>query len=196
MKPIRSKHHEEKRRKKNQKIMGVVLIIVMFGSIFSVIVFNLGTRNSPRTQNTNTITSYNGFEFTNQNGVWIVNIGNFNFIFRYNPNQVKEIEGQVNFLNNYYNKPLYIYSENQGATSEISTNIGPFTERIQFACFEDKECDKNLPLKTCEYNFIIIEENNETSLTQQGGCVFIQGPSQDLVRISDEFLFKILGIRQ
>ena len=192
MKPIRSKHHEEKRRKKNQKIMGIVLIIVMFGSVFSVIVFTLGTKDT----NATNIMYYNGFEFTNQNGVWIVNIGNFNFIFRYNPNQVKEIEGQVNLLNNYYNKPLYIYSENQGATSEISVNIGPFTERIQFACFEDKECDENLPLKTCEYNFIIIEENNETSLTQQGGCVFIQGPSQDLVRISDEFLFKILGIRQ
>ena len=35
--------------------------------------------------------NYNGFEFVEQNGFWFTNIENFQFIFRYNPEQVEKI---------------------------------------------------------------------------------------------------------
>ncbi len=189
MRSLKTKGSEAKRQKKNQIIIGVILIIVMFGSVFAVIVGSFGSQENP-----NKI-DYNGFEFVRQSNFWILEIGDFDFIFKYNPNEIQEIETEVKLLNNYYNKPLYISSENSGATSEIVSNINQVVLRMQNACFNESACEEDLPLKTCENNFIIIEEKNETNIIQDNNCVFIQGPSENLTMISDEFLLHILGVR-
>ena len=100
-----------------------------------------------------------------------------------------------NFLNNYAGKPLYISSKDAGATSEIASNLKQIALRMQPACFNESDCGQDIPSKTCEDNFIIIEEKNQTNIIQEENCVFIQGPQENLTQISDEFLFNILGIR-
>ena len=161
----------------------------MFGSVFGVIVGSLGDRES-----SNKVV-YNGFEFIKQSNFWILEIGDFEFVFTYNPNEVQEIETEVNFLNNYAGKPLYISSEDSRATSEIASNLKQIALRMQPACFNKSDCGQDIPSKTCEDNFIIIEEKNQTNIIQEENCVFIQGPKENLTQISDEFLFNILGIR-
>jgi len=188
MKRLKSKGSEAKKQKKNQTIIGVILIIVMFGSVFGIFFGSWGGRESSKVD-------YNGFEFIKENNFWTLKIGDFNFIFTYNPNEVQEIETEVKYLNNYYNKPLYISSENSEATYEIFSNLNPVVLRIQNACLNESDCEEDLPIKTCENNFIIIEEKNQTNIIQDNNCVFIQGPQENLTQISDEFLFNILGIR-
>lgn len=186
MRKISSKNSEKKKHLKNQRILGIILIIVMFGSVFGIVVNSLGSQNVE--------IEYNGFNFVNQNGLWNVQIGNLVFLFRYNPNQVKEIYSQVNFLNKYSNKPLYIYSESSLARLEITNNLGQISSSLENACFEN--CVEGEIVKTCEDNFIIIKEGSESSIRQQENCVFIEGTESELVKNTDEFLFKILGIRQ
>ena len=185
MRKIGSKYQEEKRRKRNQLILGFILIFVMF---FSVIGYSFQGIVNEDVEEFN----YNGFEFTEQNGFWILNQNNINFIFRYNPNEVPKINSELKNLNNYNGKPLYISSESIEAESEIYTNLFQSVERIQNACLE--ECDENLPIKTCEDNFIIIKEGDE-KIVQDNNCVFITGEINDLTKLSDEFLFKILEIK-
>jgi hypothetical protein len=186
MRKIDSKYQEKKRGKRNQLILGFILIFVMF---FSVIGYSFQGIIS----NDNTLEefNYNGFEFTEQNGFWILNKNNINFIFKYHPNEVPKINSELKNLNNYNGKPLYISSESIEAESEIYTNLFQSVERIQNACL--KECDENLPIKTCEDNFIIIKEGDE-KIVQDNNCVFITGKTEDLTKLADEFLFKILEI--
>ncbi len=188
MKRLKSKGSEAKKQKRNQVIIGVILIIVMFGSVFAVIVGSFGNKENSKVD-------YNSFEFFKQSNFWILEIGDFDFIFKYNPNEIQEIETEVKFLNNYYGKPLYISSENSEATYEIASNLEQVTLRMQNACLDEEDCEDDLPLKTCDDNFIIIEEKNETNILQDNNCVFIQGPQENLTMISDEFLFHILGVR-
>ena len=101
----------------------------------------------------------------------------------------------MKYLNNYYEKPLYISSDYPEATYEIASNLNQITLRMQPACFNESDCGQDIPSKTCEDNFIIIEEKNQTNIIQEENCVFIQGPQENLTQISDEFLFNILGIR-
>lgn len=189
MRRLKPKGSEAKKQKKNQMIIGVILIIVMFGSVFGVIVGSFGSKKK------DSKIEYNGFEFIKQSNFWILQIGDFAFIFKYNPYEIEEIETEVKFLNNYYNKPLYLSSENSGATYEIASNLDQITLRTQNACLNESDCEEDLPLKTCEDNFIIIEEKNQTNIIQDNNCVFIQGPQENLTMISDEFLFHILGVR-
>ncbi len=191
MRKISSKYSEEKRQKRNQLIIGVILILVMFGSVFGIIVGSFGEED-------NTKVKYNGFEFIKQNERWLLNIGDFQFVFRYNPNEVEEIEtnSSLNYLNSYYNKPLYLSSENSEAVSEIYINLEQVIQRVQSACLEGEVCEGDLPVKDCTSNFILIRESNSDSITQEENCVFIYGSQENLTKVSDEFLFQIIGIRQ
>jgi len=191
MRKIISKQKEAKRRKGNQLIVGLILIFIMF---FSVLGYAFGGGGGDATEDSNKVV-YNGFEFENQNGLWVLNRGNFIFAFIYNPEQVEEIYANVNTLDKYYQKPLYISSEDSEAEIEIARNIGQVALRMQPACLEWQNCtDQNIPTKTCEDNFIIIREDDVPYIIQEENCVFIKGPKEDLLKLTDQFLFKTMGI--
>ncbi len=117
-------------------------------------------------------------------------------VFRYNPEHVEKSYSQIKLIDNYYQKPLYIYSESSEAETEIYVNLGQVALRTQPACLDGEKCkNENLATKTCSDNFIIIKESNSTDITQEENCVFIQAPSYSLTGLTDEFLFKVLGIR-
>ena len=181
MRKIVSKEIEEKKAKRNRMILGFFLVFIMFFSVAEYAFLS-----SPDTQTnpeTNSIT-FNGLKFTSQNGYWILNKDGTNFIFRYNPNQIKPINSEINVIENYYNKPLYIKTSNINAEAEIRTNIAVFVNGV---IITDKE--------NCKDNTIIAEGKNISKIYQQENCVYIQGTESELVKLTDEFLFKIFEIR-
>ncbi len=190
MRKIISKYKESKKKRRNGIIIGLILVGVMLFSILGYAFRGGGNDDVNKL-------SYNGFEFVEQNGFWFTNIEDIQFAFKYNPQQVEEIDSELKYLDNYYNKPLYISSENSEAELEIYRNLfyqNKLVQRVQSACL-DEGCGENLPVKTCENNFIIIKKNNNSGIIQEENCVFIQGQEENLTQIADEFLFKILGIR-
>ena len=188
MRSIISKKDTNKRK---QIALGVVLVVVMFFSVLSYSFQGGSNSNSEKI-------IYNGFEFLNQNGFWFLELGDYTFSFSYNPNEVEKINLELNYLDSYSGKPLYIYSEDTTSGAEVYQNLfynNRIVQRMQPACLENQEnCDENSPVKTCSENFIIIKEGNETEITQNENCVFIKGKKEDLVKLTDEFLFKILNI--
>lgn len=188
MRKITSKKDAEKKQKRNNTLIGIILVIVM---LFSVIGYGFMDTSSEGKKKI----EYNGFEFINSEGYWFLKKGDSNFRFIYNP---LETEGtsvkSLKTLENYLDKPLYVSSESVDAEYEILGNLQQFVQRAQYACLE-KECEENLPVKTCEENFIIIELGEENEITQKENCVFIKGKEEDILKISDEFLFNILGVR-
>ncbi len=189
MRKIVSKKEQEKKAKRNQWVVGIVLVFIM---MFSVLGYSFGGRSNNEEEKI----TYGEFEFVEQNGFWSTQIGNFEFAFNYNPNEVAEQNASLKKVNNYQGKPLYLSSENYKSSSEIYNNLNRFALRMQNACTEEQECEENLPVKTCEDNFIIIRKTNETKLYQNESCVFIEGPEEELIKLTDEFLFQILGIRK
>jgi len=192
MRRITSKKDEEKKRKRNQLIVGIFLIFVM---VFSTLGY--GFLGKPQEENTDDSDDviYNGYEFEYQNGFWLLNYQGIDLVFNNNPEQVNKIYSIVNPITNYQQKPLYIYSESPSAEAEIYVNLNKIALRVQSACPEDINCtNENLPTKTCEDNFIIITQGNYSNIIQDNNCVLIEGPEEDLLKITDEFLFKTLGI--
>ncbi len=197
MRRLKSKKDEAKRIKKNQIIIGVILIIVMLGSVFGVIVGSFN--NSGDSVNVN----YYGYEFVSQGNYWYLNIGNLNFIFKNNPFQTEHLYNQsianLTYINSYQNLPLYISSDNYESETEIYRNIGQIAQRVQRACLDGYEtnCNEELPIKDCSENFIIIRENleNKSEIKQEGKCVFITGEKQNLIKLTDDYLFRIIGVK-
>ena len=187
MRKITSRRKQEKKQKRNQLIVGVAMILLLS---LSIVGYGLGGKSIKQNK-----VIYNGQEFVEESGYWFVEIGNLGFSFRYNPNEIEEIDSDLNLLNDYSGKPLYLSSEDIESSSEIYRNLvdqNLIVSRMQLACLEGKECDDELPVKTCEDNFIIIQVAETTNVIQEDNCVFIEGKLEDLAKITDGFLLNII----
>ena len=160
MRNIESKKEIEKKRRKNQITIGGILIFIMIASTFGIIVNSFGTKTGVEK------VEYNGYEFAYENEFWTTTIGNYKFIFKYNPEQVERIESELKYLNSYSGVPVYISSEDYVSEVEIYRNLGNIVERFQGACLEEKGCQENWPIKDCSNNFIIIRKANESKIYQ------------------------------
>lgn len=189
MRNIISSKNKRKKDRIKKFAVGGVLIFIMF---FSVLGYAFSGRENEDAEKID----YNGFEFVNQNGFWLLNLGSFDFAFKHNPHEVKKIYSLLNPVNNYQGLPLYISSESDEAQLEIARNLNQIVQRIQPACLNKYKCEGNWPVKNCTDNFIIIKKDDISKITQEDNCVFISGPQENLTMMADEFLFKILGIKQ
>ncbi len=193
MRKINLPSDREKSQRTKQLLVGGVLILIMFFSVLGYSFRGQGYSEENKVD-------YNGFEFIRQNNFWFVDQGNLKFAFKYNPNEVERVGGIINPLDSYFKKPLYVFSESEEAKLEIYRNldprINPIVERIQPACLDEEECEDNLPIKTCEDNFIIIKKAETFNIIQNQSCVFIQGLEENLTQVTDEFLFKVFKITQ
>jgi hypothetical protein len=67
-----------------------------------------------------------------------------------------------------------------------------FASRVQRACPENFICEEDIPIKTCENNFILIQISNESKIVQENNCVKIFGSEENILKNVDEFLYNIL----
>ena len=190
MRKIETAAEKEKRSRRNQVIVGVVLVSLM---ILSTVGYAIeGALGNSNANSGNQKVTYNGIEFINKNGVWTAG----NFGFQYNPKQTPDLGLGIDSADKYKDKPLYIQSENVDAKNEIALNLGRMASRVVLACLENStNCPQEYPTKNCNDNFIIIKIGDANTITQKDGCVYIEAPDSDIVKISDQFLFKTLGIK-
>ena len=195
MRTILSKKESEKKAKKKQLVGGIILIVIMFLSTIGYSILS-NEKTSDKTQNESL--NYKGYVFTKNYGAWDLSIGQLNFSFLYSPKEVPIFDSEINYLNSYQGKPLYILSSSSDAELEICRNLfylNGIVERVQNACLEGEQCSGDYPVKTCQDNFIIIKTTNTSSIKQQDNCVFITGKQENLAKISDSFLLKTLDLQ-
>lgn len=191
MRKIISKKTESKKNRIKQIVVGVLLVFIM---ILSTVGYSLNSWGKEETKRV----LHNGVEFILENNLWNAEIGNFNFLFLYNPTETEKIYSELKYVNEYANLPLYIYSEDSDATMEIYKNLfyyNNIVERIQEACPLNETCSVEIPVKNCTNNFIIIRESDEKEIRQEENCVFISNKKEELAKTTDSFLFNILGIQ-
>ena len=190
MRKITSKHDLQKANRRKQAIVGIVLVGLMListiGYAFQV---------NPNANTEGTAGNYKGYKLSNANGYWNLQVGNLTFVFAENPADSYAVTSELNPAESYYGKPAYIYSESAVAGAEVYRNIHPLSSGISYACPEgEKNCDASLPVKTCSNNFIIIRESSETRIIQKDSCVYIEGPAENMTRIADGFILKVIGV--
>jgi len=187
---ITPKGDEEKRKKRNQILVSVILASIM---ILSTLVYSFGTNLG---ENSKTKLKYNNYDFEYFNGLWNTNISGEIFGFASTPFNSYNVTSDINSLESYYGKPLYLFSENTDAENEIYRNLYKTASEISPACPEnEKGCNENIPVKNCSDNFIIIKEGNSSGVYQKENCAFIFGAYENLTKITDGFLLKIIGVQ-
>ncbi len=202
MRRIVSAREVEKRNQRNQVIVGVILVSLMLFSILGYAFQGRDSSSDDSNNSENGIYEYNSYKFLYQNGLWALDFLNSFLLFSYYPSsgQVLGFESLNKSYQNYENKTIYFYSENPEAETELKMNLILLTKNIQEICLEGKSCeDSNLPVKSCSAvgndEIIVIQESTEQKLQQIGNCVIISGEQESLIRLTDEFLFRLFKIK-
>jgi len=190
MRKIQTKKRREQRDRRLKMIMGIFTGILLTLSIAGFALTGIESGGNGKAQNTFLV--YNGHKFFFQDNRWHLFYEGKNFTFENSPKKVEKINSTIKGINNYYSKPLYIYSKNLNTTSTIYLNMRNIVTRIQPACLNN--CSENVPIKTCRDNFIIIKVSNKTRVYQKENCVFIEGSSKDLSILTQSALFKMLDL--
>ncbi len=182
MRKIRTKEELEARSKRNSRIVTALLLIILLGSTAGYAFLSYAGGSEQKTNSSN-----KGVE--NIGDKWVLKSGEQNFVFTNSPTSSDGIPINLKFsLQDYTEKPLYIVSDSDVISYEISSNLGRFSNRVQSACYG--KCDKNLPEKDCTDNLIVWKQAENNSIVQKDNCVFIEGN----MRAVDAFLYKIFKI--
>ncbi|MAH49404.1 hypothetical protein CMI37_26515 [Candidatus Pacearchaeota archaeon] len=190
MRRIQTQEEIDKKKKRNGILLGGLLIGLL---VLSTLGYSLSGDSDGETE------EFNGFEFEKRGAYWILNLEEQEFAFQNLPQEIMNVSvsGFYN-INSYFDKILYFVNlENSGgAGGEVLGNLERYVARWQEACSDSStasmNCTGNLPVKSCNDNLIIFETGeNVTKVRKKDNCVYISG---DLVRGSDAFLYKLLGI--
>ncbi|MCH8003988.1 MAG: hypothetical protein IH934_05140 [Nanoarchaeota archaeon] len=192
------KHHGEGGKK---KIFGYILIITMFGSVFTVVFF--GFQSGGRASGS---VDYNGFEFINRGAYWSTTIDGREALFTYLPSDL----GLIILSNDVINRLRNVVQID--ATSEFNDT---FAEPIALAQFQMGSTLNNFnifvrsgftseqqafPVITCNQstNFVPViyfRSSNVTSVSLKNNCVVVEALNGiDVVRVKDRLVYGILDI--
>ena len=192
---MRSLVHKKDNTKRNQILLGGFLILVM---LFSTLGYALSGRGEG---DKNKKIEYNGIEFIQDtSGYWYSQIQGYEFITKYNPEELEDISFLNTLsINDYSNKPLYFVGGAGEPVSEIDRNLRErFVLRTREACLNEEDCEGDLPIKNCSVdNMITINEalgNQTETIYQEEKCIFIIASYANQTRYADKFLFDILGL--
>ncbi|MBX4196842.1 hypothetical protein KW805_04605 [Candidatus Pacearchaeota archaeon] len=176
MRSIETTELKEERQKKKARLISALLLLMLLGSVAGYAFLSQGDTAAPAAppaQNGQFTTDYQGTQLA----------------FTSPPSSVTAIQAPYVTINQYAGKPLYIVSDSEAITYEISSTLGRYVARWQPACYGN--CTEDLPSKDCTENLIVWNQSDENKISQQDSCVFIDGD----IRAVDAFLYKVFGIQ-
>ena len=178
MRKIRTRKEIEKSEKSKRALVGGILVFLMFFSTAGYALLNGGFGGSKK----NTENNYDGNYF-----IYNVLGKQVNLVTPLKSVQDIPVEIEVN-LDSYYGQEVYLVGDEDYVLSEIGSNLGKFSGRIQKACYG--VCKEDLPEKGCKDNLIVFKRMDEKRVRQEGKCIFIEGD----ITSADAFLYKLFGI--
>jgi hypothetical protein len=178
MRKIETGEQIERRRKRNAKIGGIIMLLILVISSAGYAFISSDSETG-------------GNKSGGVYGVgdrWALDVNGGTLYFSHSLENVSDIIVDTSFsLNDYYQKPLYVVSDNPIITNEVGLSLGKYVIRMQNACYEN--CTSDLPEKNCSDNLIVYNPKIENKVYQKDNCIFIDGD----LRAVDAFLYRIVG---
>jgi len=181
----------EQRAVKETRNRRVIVIIIAVVMILSTLGYSLGGLG----KGSKTKIEHKGVVFELQEDGWHFTLSGIDFVTMYNPLESENVSSPIfRSANDYAGKPLY-YSDDSSieGIQEIAKNLDKIITRIQPTCMT-ANCTEFVRKNCTSDNVMIIRQGNETFINQKENCIFIYAMPGEMIRASDKFLFKILGI--
>jgi len=180
MRKIMNFEEQRLREKRKIRILSIFMLIILLGSTAGFAFISYQQDSLPQTPETVQDTG---------NG-WTLNWQGQTFSLRTSPSAVADIPVQTtSTIDTYMGDILYVDAESDAILAEIGSTMGRYAQRVQPACYG--LCERDLPEVNCSANIIIWKSAEENSVSQEEGCVFIDGD----IRSVDAFIYRVLGVQ-
>jgi len=182
-----------------KKIMGIVMGIVMFGSLFTFIFFGFSGGSTGKI-------TYNGFEFINRGDHWSTTIDGRPAFFTYFPDDLGFIFVNLDVINSLRNVVQIDITSDFNDTFSQSISLAEYNMGLTLNNFNVfirqgfTTEQQNFPVITCEdaSNFVPViyfKNSNITKVNLEDSCIIVEASTpQDFERIKDRLVYGILGI--
>ena len=130
MRRIGSREQDEKKEKVKRRIVGISLLSIMVLSVFGIMIESIGfNKNNP-----DQIT-YKGTIFLKQQERWFFSKNQADFSIVNSPENLTDIPMEnINPIDYYSGKPLYVSSTDKSLESEAYYNLQSIASRMQPGC--------------------------------------------------------------
>jgi hypothetical protein len=188
MKTIKPKKEIKKKKDRTQSFLAIFLLIVLG---FSTVGFAFLNRTNNSESNYEKVV-FQGEEFYNTGNYWT----NGKIVLLNNPLKVGFEKIENISIDNYYQEPLYIYSPETIARTIIAQNLMQVALRLSEACPVDEEScqERDIPIKDCSQNFIILKVGEEEKIETFEKCVYITNKAEDLSKTADKFILSLFFV--
>jgi len=192
---------DEIRAAKKKKVLGLVMTVVMFGSVFTFIFF--GFQSGGRASG---VIDYNGFELVNRGSYWSTTIDGREALFTYIPSDlgfifinndvISKLRNKIQIdtsseFNDTFSEPIALAQFQMGVTLNnfnIFLRNGFTFERQNFPVITCDDASDFVPV-------IYFKSANATKIYLDNNCIRVEAVSRaDIVRIKDKLVYGILGI--
>lgn len=170
-------------------------VFIVFLMAFSTFGFIYGFSSS----NAQDKLKYKGQNFLpTQDGRWMTEINNVQFIFDYNPEQLVNMEiPSFDFGNKVYilfdpaqDEEYLVYNMQKLIYTLQATN-----RVVVSACDKEEGCPENVPIKTCKEDAVYIKAAEENKLYKDENCVVIEGDGEGVTQAVDKLDLELVGLR-
>ncbi|MBS3095311.1 hypothetical protein J4231_01405 [Candidatus Woesearchaeota archaeon] len=152
--------------------------------------------------------SYNGYEFTRANGLWVTYINDQRLQLKYLPQDLENISADISYGNLLLAEKIYFSfdPENQALFPPANEFLGKknligIAQQLTLACpYDNNACkSQNLPVKSCsdandKTSVILMEYSNSTSIIMESNCLRISGTQEGITKVIEKLILKRFGI--
>jgi len=192
---------EEEKAGRRKKRLGLIMIIVMFGSVFTFIFFGFQTGRG-----SSGIVDYNGFEFINRGSYWSTIINGREALFTYLPTDLGFIFLDNDVINLLTNKvQIDVTSDFNDTLAEpialaqfqMGSTLNNFNIFLRSGFTSQRQ---NFPVITCDdatsfVPAIYFRGSNVTRVHLENNCIIAQAASpSEVIRIKDALVYSMFGI--
>ncbi len=190
LKRIESREEIEKRNARKQMAAGIILVAIM-------VISTAGYAIVDRTKEQAIL--YKGNKFLRAGSGW--QLSNSFITTRFLPSEVDEIQCNcISSAQEFADRQIYLVAFTDSeriAADEVLRNLQFL--RVQRACLQEEQnntgCEE-LPLKSCDDDTLLIIKTvkNTTMVYEEGKCILIEAPSENLTMAADRLVFSLYKI--
>lgn len=175
----------------------IIVAGIIFIMVFSLFAIGLGSDDENYSGEN---LEYNGFNLTNIQGVWYLDLLGIRFGFEYSPVELESLESVDLSSERFSGRSYVVFDPEQFSEASLEINrlrgfLMIMNDVVSPACIKEEGCG-DLPIVDCEDDVlkVFIRNGENSSISKEGSCIVLDSKYGEEQLVINRFMYGILGV--